>query len=284
MGAPAIATVAPAAETWLSPWCNEDDIPTRRLAKVQDIDIGRMIGVATDLLYCFSGRQYRTGRSRIRPTTINSSYANQSFLYPYSSMSGYGSAWGFAAGWAWTAPGMGWWNNGQDLAEVVLQGPVTRINQVLVNGVELVEGADYTLYDRRRLVRNINPASQGASAWPWEQQLQLPLSYPGTWLIDYEWGRPVPASGWAACVELTIELALSFSGSDLSVLSNRVVSMASEGVSVQVADSIAHLRDNIIPLPWCAAFLKAKNPNGLRRRASFLAPNSVQGRSMPYGQ
>lgn len=278
-----IAPAEPAVEAWIAPWCLETDLPTDRLADVPDSDIGRMIGAATDILYCFSGRQFRTGRSRIRPSSINSSYGTQSYLYPYSSMSGYGAAWGFAAGWSWTAVGMGWWQNGQDLSEILLNGPVTRINEVWVDGV-LLDPSQYTLYDGRRLVRNLDPSGQSSSAWPWNQNLQIPITYPGTALIDYEWGRPPPDSGWLACVELATELALAVGGSDRSTLANRVVSMASEGISVQVGDSLSYIREQLTSLPLCDLFIQAYNPQKLRRRSVFLAPNSTVGRSLPYGQ
>ena len=145
----------PQSQHWVAPWCEEDDIPGGRRVGVEDVTLAFAIGVATDLLYVLSGRQFRTGRSLIRPTPIDSAYGNQSYLYPYSSMSGYGAAWGFAAGWAWTAMGMGWWQGGQDLSEVVLQGPVLQINEVIVDGASL-DPSNYTLYDRRRLVRNVD--------------------------------------------------------------------------------------------------------------------------------
>ena len=196
-----IAPAEPAVEAWIAPWCLETDLPTARLADVPDVDVGRMIGAATDVLYCFSGRQFRTGRSRVRPTSINSSYGTQSYLYPYSSMSGYGAAWGFAAGWSWTAVGMGWWQSGQDLSEVVLNGPVTRINEVWVDGEQLAP-SEYTLYDGRRLIRNLDPAGTSSSAWPWNQQLQLPLSYPGTWCADEE-TEILTIEGWRRYDEIS---------------------------------------------------------------------------------
>ncbi len=143
--------------------CSEEDLPASRIADVTDIDINRCIQAVTELLYLLSARQYGFGRARIRPPPAAGSYGTQSYLYPNSSMSGYCAAWGFAAGWSWTAVGMGWWQSGQDLSEVVLQGPVRRINEVIVNGAAL-DPSQYTLYDGRRLVRNVNATGTSSSA------------------------------------------------------------------------------------------------------------------------
>lgn len=271
----------------VNPWCQESDLPPKRLEKVQDVDKAWMIAAATDLLFVLSGRQYRTGRSVVRPTQISSGYANQNYLYPYSSMSGYGDSWGFAAGWAWTAVGMGWWQNGQDASEVVLQGPVTKINGVMLNGQNLggwpPNNPNFTLYDRRRLVLNINANLSGANAWPWNQQIQLPLSESGTFGIDYEWGRPPPEAGRLACVELAVQLALSLSGDNSARLPSRVLSVATQGITVAVGDPLTYIRDDLTGLPICDLFLNAVNPNKLRRRSAFLAPNSILGREQQGG-
>ena len=281
----------PSTKHYLAPWCAESDLPSGRLtdsngAPLGDVPLGWMISAATDLLFVLSGRQFRVGRSIVRPTSIQGAFGNQSYLYPYSSMSGYGSAWGFNAGWAWTAIGMGWWQNGQDLAECVLQGPVRRINSVLVDGSELggwapggPDNPNYKLFDRRRLVRMVDVAGASSGAWPWNQQLQLPVSMPGTWQIDYEWGLSPSEGGRLACAELAIELALGFSGQDSCKLPARVLSVATQGVTTAVGDPLTFLMEDLTGLPICDLFLRAYNPGKRRRRAVFLAPNSIQGRS-----
>jgi hypothetical protein len=198
-------------------------------------------------------------------------------------MSGYGAAWGFAAGWSWTAVGMGWWQNGQDLSECELQGPVRRINSVIVDGQNLgqwpPQNPNFTLYDGKRLVRNVNQGIAGAtSAWPWNQQLQLPITEGGTFQIDYEWGRGPGELGKLACIELAVQLCLSLSGDNSSRLPSRVLSVATQGVTMAVGDPLTYIREDLTGLPICDMFLNAKNPNKLRRRSVFLAPNTVLNR------
>lgn len=275
------------AEVAIAPWCEEGDIPSRRVEGIEDVDLAFMIACATDLLYVLSGRQYRTGRAVVRPCAPSSSYGTQSYLYPYSSMSGYGAAWGFAAGWSWTAVGMGWWQNGQDLSELLLQGPVRRINEVIVNGESLggwpPPNPNFTLMDGRRLIRNAVQGAGGAASnsWPWNQQLQLDLTQPGTFAVDYEWGRPPPPTGKLAAIELTIELARALSGDDDAKLPARVLSVATEGISVAVGDALTYIREDLIGIPICDLFLNRANPQRLRRRSVFMAPNTVIGRELP---
>lgn len=272
---------------WIAPWCKEDDIPPKRVKDVRDVDLARAIAGATNLLYVLSGRQYRTGRSVVRPSTLQSGFANQSYLYPYSSMSGYGSAWGFAGGWAWAAIGMGWWQNGQDLSELLLQGPVRRINNVLLNGQSLggwpPPNPNYTLYDKRRLILTVGSPDGTTNAWPWEQQLGLPLSLPGTFAVDYEWGREPPPAGVIAAIELSIAVANALSGDTNTALPARVLSVVTQGVSVAVGDPLTYIREDLTGLPLVDMFLNAVNPAKLRRRSVFMGPNTVIGREQPGG-
>lgn len=266
--------VVPASVHYLAPWCTEDDLPLGRISdsndrKITDIQLGWMIAAATDLLYVLSGRHFKSGRSVVRPTHIVGPSAP--LIYPWGSMAGYGSAWGFTVGSAWAATGFGW-EVAQEFSEVVLQAPVTAINSVMVDGTVLDPSA-YSLYDGRRLVRNYG------GAWPWNQPLIAPVTQAGTWQIDYDWGITPPTSGRLACAELAIELALGFSGQDECRLPARVLSVASQGVNVAVGDALSFILADLTGLPICDAFLQAFNPAKLRRRTVFLAPNSVIPRS-----
>jgi hypothetical protein len=268
--------VVPVSEHFLAPWCTEDDIPASRAARAPDVSMPEVIDAATALLYVLSGRQFHSGRSVVRPTSILSGYSYQSYLYPYSSMSGYGSAWGFASGWAWTAIGMGWWQSGEDSSELVLQAPVQKINSVMVDGLVL-DPSQYTLYDRRRLVRNIDASGQTSGAWPWQQNLSLPITSPGTWVVDYEWGQVPPSPCKFACIELASEMAAVLSDADTGKLGlgARVLSVATQGVTMAVGDALTFLRESFTALPMVDLMLVAYNPGKLRRRTAFAAPNTV---------
>ena len=44
--------------------------------------------------------------------------------------------------------GMGWWQGGQDLSECVLQGPVQKVNLVLVDGEALTPNVDADFFNK----------------------------------------------------------------------------------------------------------------------------------------
>lgn len=281
MSDPQPTGVVPASTTYLAPYCTEDLIPDGRLidsngAPIGDVPLGLAICAATDFLFKRTRRKFRSGRSVIRPTQLVNPAMTGSMLYPYRSMAGFGDSWGFGASWAWSAVGMGWWQN-SDLSQIVLQAPVRRINSVTVDGTVL-EPSAYTLYDRRRLVRNLGDGNSPGS-WPWNQSIEMPLSEPGTWEIDYEWGNPVPPMGVLAAVELTVELILAISGQDSAALPARVSRVSSQGMDVAVGDALEFLREGFTGLPVVDAFIYDENPARARRRSVFLSPESVLNRS-----
>ncbi len=195
-------------------------------------------------------------------------------------MSGYGSGWGYGLGWAWSSIGLGFWQGGGvDLSTVFLQYPVTSIHEVLLSG-QVLDPSQYTLYDRRRLVLTLGQGGEGSvSAWPWSQLLSTPVSQPGTAQIDYSWGDSPPEAGRLACAELTIELALAFTGADDCRLPQRVLTVATEGVSIAVGDAMTYVRESLTGLPIVDLFLVAHNANKSRRRSAFAGPGTYQNRA-----
>ena len=280
-----------ASATYLAAWCEPSDLSAARLAGVTDVDRELACLYASALLYRLSGRAYRSGRTIGRPTQIDSPYGSQNYLYPYSSMSGYGAAWGYAAGWAWTQIGMGWWQGGMDRTRITLQGRIRKINEIMVDGESLGSWSPeqgntyYAVFDRREVVRLAAQAGVSSGAWPWAQQLELPISEPGTWLIDYDWGVSVPADGKMAAIILAQEVALSMTGSDETALSPRILSIASQGVQIAVGDPMESINLSRTGLPVVDMWLQSVNPGGKRRRrAVILSPNTVQVREQStYG-
>lgn len=270
--------VVPASTHVLAPWCTTDDIPPRRLEDsngdpIGDVQLDWMIGASTELLFHLSGRKYRSGRSRVRPTVLHRSAGSAWQTYPWSSAPGWGAGWEIPAGWAWTSVGPGYLE-GEDLSELRLMSPVLEVHEVLLDGVAL-RPDQYAVRDRKRLALN-----QGAGAWPWEQDTSVPPDRPGTALLDYSWGSTPGPAGRLAAAELTVELALSFSGQDACKLPARVQTVATQGTNVAVGDALEFLKEDLSGLPICDMFLRAVNPAKRRKRSVFLAPNSPQLRHL----
>jgi len=268
--------VIPASTHTLHPYCSESDLPAERIKRITDVPLGWLIAAATDLLYVLTQRKYRSGRSVVRPTARFPANQGWWYNYPWSSMSGYGSGWGYAAGWAWSSVGLGFWQGqSSDLSTVVLQAPVLAIHEVLLNGQPLAP-TDYTLYNRRDLVLTIATESgEGTgNAWPWEQVLAIPATQPGTAQIDYSWGIDPPEIGRMACAELAIQLGLAFTGANDCRLPTRVLTVATEGVSVAVGDALTYIREKLTGLPICDMWIQAENPQKAQRRSMFAGPNT----------
>jgi hypothetical protein len=276
--APPQATgVIPASTHFIAPYCSEADLPTDRLEDssgnpIADVQLGWMIAAATDLLYVLSGRQYRAGHTVCRPCAVARAFTLGSAVYPYNSLSGFGYGWGFSGGWQWSLLGLGF-SQGTDSTEVVLQGPITNIESVLLDGAALGPG-DYTVFDRTRMVL------RSGLAWPWQQDPQMDPSQVGTAEIVYDWGQSPPEMGRLACAELAIELALSFSGQDSCRLPSRVLSIATQGVNVAVGDALTYLLTDLTGCPTVDLFLRAVNPSRRRRPTAFIGPSSVRGRTI----
>ncbi len=266
--------VIPASIHTLNPWASIGDLPEGRIKRIGDINFDWMLACATDLLYSLSGRKWRSGRSIVRPTARVGANQGWWYNYPWSSMSGYGSGWGYGLGWAWSSIGLGFWQGGGvDQNSVFLQYPVTAVEELLLNGMALTP-SEYTLYDRKRLVLNVAAGNGNVSAFPWEQQLTMPVSQPGTCQITYRYGSAPPESGRLACAELAIELALAFTGSNDCRLPQRVLTVATEGVSVAVGDAMTYVLQQLSGLPICDMFLRSKNPQRAQRRSAFAGPNT----------
>ena len=78
---------------------------------------------------------------------------------------------------------------------------------------------------------------------------------------------------------MAIELGLAFTGANDCRLPARVLSIATEGVSVAVGDAMTYVLQQLTGLPICDMFLKSKNPQRAQRRSVFASPNTIQNRT-----
>ncbi len=194
----------------VAPWCNADDVTasmpgfTGGNATIVGVDLDLVTAAATLILYRLSGRQYRgVHTSFVRPKILSGGW--RVLPYPYGSYS-YGSGYGFGYGGWWgggTLGAPGWDSPCPPMDEIILQGPVLSIIEVLVDGVPLIAGQDYQLYDHRRLVRSTPTVPTSNPGWPQIQDLSLPVTEPLTWCVD-EATEILTAEGWKRQTDLTV--------------------------------------------------------------------------------
>lgn len=194
--------------------------------------------VASELLYLLSGRQFDTRATVVRPNRLVQECG--------------------------CSPGVGC---GCCSGELVLAAPVVAVTSVKVDGAVLDPSA-YLLVDDRRLVR------LNGQAWPCCQDLTRPTTQVGTFEVSYSWGKP--SADWSvakvAARELGCELAKAAAGVACN-LPKRATSVSRQGVSFSLPDLMEFLGDGRTGIYLVDLFLKAVNPGGLTRRATFVSPD-----------
>jgi hypothetical protein len=112
-----------------------------------------------------------------------------------------------------------------------LPSPVATVDRVLIDGAPL-DPASYRVDNYALLVRT------DGGAWPTCQNMNAdPATDPGTFRIDYQYGRPVPVGGQLAAGILACELAKAAAGDKTCALPQRVQTIARQGVTMTMLDT-----------------------------------------------
>lgn len=151
--------------------------------------------------------------------------------------------------------------------------PVRSIVQVLLDGVELVEGTDYRLDDQQLLVRL--PDEHGRRrVWPCCQRTDLDATEEHTWAVTYRHGTPAPRMGVVAAGILACELAMACvpSLADRCRLPKKVTSVTRQGVTIVMAPS-DFLKDGKVGIYEVDLFLGTYNPKRIQQRATVMSPD-----------
>lgn len=104
--------------------------------------------------------------------------------------------------------------------------PVVSVEQVTVDGTILLP-ADYRVDDHARLVR------VSGEPWPVRQDLELPITEPGTFSVTFTAGRRPPIELQMAAAELACEMKRACGGLDCSLPRN-VTSVSRQGVTMNI--------------------------------------------------
>lgn len=162
------------------------------------------------------------------------------------------------------------------LSEVRLPSePITSIVEVKVDGAVL----DPSLYriDQYRWLVRLPDADGTRARFPCCPSLDLPDTEDNTFSVSYTYGTPPPPLGKQAVVELACEFARACAGDEKCRLSPRAISVARQGVTVQLAAITDTLKDGMIGLPIGDLFLHTYNPTGKRQQSSVWSPDIDSG-------
>lgn len=151
-------------------------------------------------------------------------------------------------------------------AEVALPGPIADVLSVVIDGQPLPATA-YRIRNRRWLLR------VDGKPWPQDQDLTAPDDGVGAWTVTYRRGVPVPLDGQRAAGLLACEFLTGMRGGACAI-SERAVSIARQGVSIQLGD-LAAAMEGSTGLPSVDAWIAAVNPGRARSPSRVYNPDTM---------
>jgi hypothetical protein len=238
-------------EPWEARWCCDiSDTPAG------EVDQARQ--AATEILDALSGRQFGACPVTLRPCRRDCAEVP----WGWSQWPGVSYPTAALVGGLWFNLTCGMCSGScscSALSEALLPAPVHTITSVRVDGSPLATGA-YRVDDGRVLVR-----TDGGS-WPRCNDLSLADTEVGTWSVTATYGQDVPVLGELAVGELACEILRACAGEDCRLPAN-VTQLVRQGVTIQMPDPTALLKDGLLGLPLSDRFILATNPHGLPARS-----------------
>jgi hypothetical protein len=225
------------------------------------VDPAAVAAAATQILYLLSGRRYGVRQGTVRPHRMVQEFLTLGEM-PVP------TGWPFGVG----ITGAPMYR--MDERTIVLDAPAV-VSAVKIDGLTLVAGQDWELYDGRLLVRMV---SQGGASigWPLDQRLDLPDTAQGTWSITYQSGTPVPPGGKLAAKALADDLMRLLTPGVACALPDRAMTVSRQGVTINVGTFKELLDAGRTGIYAVDLWLGAVNPNGRRRRPRIAGPESVE--------
>lgn len=201
----------------------------------------QVIQMATDFLWLWTNEVYGLRSVTVRPCKEGCADGRASIW------EGRGPSTGWAGGKLMPVLIGGVWSNLScarcaggcncyDTPALRLPGPVNSIEEIIIDGVVLPESA-YEVHDHRYLVRTYG------ESWPLCQNMNLPTTEPGTWLVSYTQGVPVPAGGIVAAKTLACQFAKAITAPKSCDLPQRIQQVTRQGVTVTIMDDFATLKE-----------------------------------------
>lgn len=233
---------------------------------------------ATEILDNLTGHQFAQCPVKLRPCGQRCGFGGGYITWPVNFPASVG------AGTPWMIPFVdpaGVWRNCvcagfcrcKATCEVTLPSPVASIEEVLVDGVVLDPSA-YRLDNGNVLVR------LDGDCFPFCQNLDLADTEEDTWSVTYRPGYPLPRSGAIAAGRLAGEFAKACVGAGDCALPQELISLARNGVQVQVQDPQQLLADGLTQILEVNLFIRSVNPAGLRARPRVYSPDVRQPRQV----
>lgn len=230
----------------------------------------RAVVYATEVLYGLTGRRYGVCGVAVRPRLPGPPSAVGDTVYggvlaPFRQT---------VLGGLWSpldCPCAGGCSCPSQAPAIPLPGPVFSLAEVKVDGVMLAAEA-YRVDNERWLVR------LDGGLWPLRQDLTVPDTEPGTFLVSYGVGEPVPQGGTIAAGLLAAEFAKAFSGDAACKLPRKVRTVSRQGTTVELDDPAALFKEGRTGVPEVDLWLHQNNPYRLSQPSRVFSPDLLQHR------
>lgn len=223
---------------------------------------------ATYLLWALTGRQYGACSVSVRPCGKPCAGFSGYQTWPVGPSSGSGSP--------WMAPFVdnGVWRNCvcsggcscRAACEVILQGPVAVIDEVMIDGVVL----DPSAYRVDRDERGSVLVRVDGECWPECQDMDAAPDAAGAFTVTYQQGVLVPRAGQIAAGMLACQFVKACAGGDC-VLPQQLQSLTRNGIQVEVLDASADPAAILTGIAEVDRWIRAVNPANLRMRPRVLS-------------
>lgn len=155
--------------------------------------------------------------------------------------------------------------------EIELPAPISRIDSILIDGVEVYDPADFRIDNERLLVWQ----GDGDCPFPATQDINKPDTAPGTFSITYLNAYPVDAMGAVAAGTLAVEFAKACAGKGCK-LPKGTTAVVRRGITIEVTPGM--FPDGFTGLQTVDAYIALWNPAGLSRGPTVWSPDTPEYR------
>lgn len=257
-------------------WCGWDVDPAIQCAAWADYPVAiqdAALSIATTVLWAATGRRYGACELTVRPCQ-NRERAEAYRAYPvWWTTAEFGGPYPFLFAGQWANCGCGTQCCCRARCEIVLDGPVTSVVEVLVDGVAVP--ADEYRVDVAEGAYHLVKTSSGC--WPTCQDFNVNGDEVGAFQITYTRGRPTPPSALFAAGLLACTIAKQLSGADCG-LPPRMSSLSRQGVTADFIVESIDVDTFTTGIQQVDMVIRALNPSRRTRPPAILSPDMPAGR------
>lgn len=226
------------------------------------------LSIATLVMWAATGRRYGPCQITIRPCQ-NNIMVSQYRAYPVGPGDGQSQSGPYLSGGQWfNSCGCGSQCCCRPHCEIILEGPVSAIVEVTVDGI-VVPAVEYRVDVAGGAYRLVK-LSEGC--WPTCQDLNVGADDVGSFAVTYAKGAPVPPSLLGATAILACELGKSIVGAACS-LPQRLSSLTRQGVTADFVVSEVNSSPFTTGINEVDMVIRALNPDQRTRPPLILSPD-----------